>query len=653
MDNYQTWPLGKPVLILIKYGVHEILKYSNKGRDKLANCIEQLCNAYKGSSLKDGGGDVDFDDPAYQACYVFLYFPVLCYGISDSLQQCFDHGHLNTLLDIISRRGCLNVCALGGGPGTDLFGVKMFLNSNGYTEVMIRATVLDRHLNWKIAFNCLLSSLSGKSSVSVDYLHFEVGIRGYISHDHVKAIASADLITCSKFISAIKALPNSQQTLRRLLNQAKPGAFILYLENSKGGNTDFFSSVARQAQFIEVYSIDRDEEHSYRLPKTEKSWYINDMSQHFNFRSQRNLRVKCMLWRKTGQIPAVSPSSEGRHFSYTSPIYPALYYSRNLLGAKQIIPPNQTQNIPQKTNVVTSPTLSHPPRDWRNSIHTGYIYFDNLDKAIDNKALNDIFSEFGNMLSCKIQCDENNESNSYGFIQFEKEEAASKAIRKVNGMLHNGKEVYLGWIPRKTTHHVTTSTGNSKDIMGSKRNSSLPGMMRDVFIANLDKAIDNKALYDAFSVFGKILSCKILCDENNESKGYGFIQFKSEDAASKAISKVNGMLHNGKQVYLSHMIRRKARAAEKVDKMKSYINVYVKNLNLDITDDQLVEKFSKYGKIVSAKVMRDENSKSRGFGFVSFENHDAASKAIQDMKNIDTKCYIVRAQKQPKIKLND
>ena len=57
-----------------------------------------------------------------------------------------------------------------------------------------------------------------------------------------------------------------------------------------------------------------------------------------------------------------------------------------------------------------------------------------------------------------------------------------------------------------------------------------------------------------------------------------------------------------------------------------YTNVYVKNFGDDYDDDKLRMQFEKYGSIVSAVVMRDGAFRSRGFGFVSFESHDAAAK---------------------------
>lgn len=56
-----------------------------------------------------------------------------------------------------------------------------------------------------------------------------------------------------------------------------------------------------------------------------------------------------------------------------------------------------------------------------------------------------------------------------------------------------------------------------------------------------------------------------------------------------------------------------------------FTNLYVKNFGEEITDDDLSELFAKFGKIVSAVVMKDRNNgKSMGYGFVSFEEHPAA-----------------------------
>ena len=61
--------------------------------------------------------------------------------------------------------------------------------------------------------------------------------------------------------------------------------------------------------------------------------------------------------------------------------------------------------------------------------------------------------------------------------------------------------------------------------------------------------------------------------------------------------------------------------------------------------------FEPYGIVTSAKVMYedDKNLKSRGFGFVAFENPEAAEQAVNDMNNktIDGRnLYVGRAQKK-------
>lgn len=163
----------------------------------------------------------------------------------------------------------------------------------------------------------------------------------------------------------------------------------------------------------------------------------------------------------------------------------------------------------------------------------------------------------------------------------------------------------------------------------------------------MDKGLDNKALYDTFSTFGKILSCKIATDSSGQSKGYGFVQFETEEAAKAAIENLNGMLINDKQVYVGPFVRKEERdtATEKA----KFNNVYVKNLAESTTEEELKKIFSEYGTITSVVVMRDGEGKSKGFGFVNFEEPDDAAcsvEALNGKKFDDKEWFVGKAQKK-------
>ena len=91
-------------------------------------------------------------------------------------------------------------------------------------------------------------------------------------------------------------------------------------------------------------------------------------------------------------------------------------------------------------------------------------------------------------------------------------------------------------------------------------------------------------------------------DENGSSKGYGFVHFETEEAARSAIEKVNGMLLNGKKVFVGRFMSRKERLEILGDKAKKFTNVYIKNFGEGMDDVKLREIFDPYGKIISAKV---------------------------------------------------
>lgn len=66
--------------------------------------------------------------------------------------------------------------------------------------------------------------------------------------------------------------------------------------------------------------------------------------------------------------------------------------------------------------------------------------------------------------------------------------------------------------------------------------------------------------------------------------------------------------------------------------MVDYTNLYIKNLDLNVKSVDLFNNFRRFGRIISARVMKNAQTKqSKGFGFVSFSKADEAQKAKHEM----------------------
>ncbi|CAI2192513.1 9457_t:CDS:2, partial [Funneliformis geosporum] len=82
-------------------------------------------------------------------------------------------------------------------------------------------------------------------------------------------------------------------------------------------------------------------------------------------------------------------------------------------------------------------------------------------------------------------------------------------------------------------------------------------------------------------------------------------------------------------------------------------NLFIKNLDANISSSDLFNHFRKFGRIISARVMRDQDSgNSKGFGFVSYTNAEEADKAKSYMhgKTLGTKQIVVRLHEPKKLR---
>ena len=66
------------------------------------------------------------------------------------------------------------------------------------------------------------------------------------------------------------------------------------------------------------------------------------------------------------------------------------------------------------------------------------------------------------------------------------------------------------------------------------------------------------------------------------------------------------------------------------------MNIYVGNLSWTMTDDDLMNLFTQYGTVSSAKILKDKmNGRSKGFGFVEMEDDEAAKTAIASLNETE------------------
>lgn len=73
--------------------------------------------------------------------------------------------------------------------------------------------------------------------------------------------------------------------------------------------------------------------------------------------------------------------------------------------------------------------------------------------------------------------------------------------------------------------------------------------MVNIFIANLDWSITSEDLKTTFSTFGEVHYAHVVFEkETKRSKGYGYVEMESAEAAIAAIEALNGMEINGRAI---------------------------------------------------------------------------------------------------------
>ncbi|KLO14704.1 polyadenylate binding protein [Schizopora paradoxa] len=291
--------------------------------------------------------------------------------------------------------------------------------------------------------------------------------------------------------------------------------------------------------------------------------------------------------------------------------------------------PQQQVVQPHAPSPAPAPAYAGAPSSGA-SAPSASLYVGELDLSVTEAQLFEIFNMIGPVASIRVCRDAvTRRSLGYAYVNYLNASDGERALEQLNYSLIKNRACRIMWSQRDPALRKT-GQGN-------------------IFIKNLDDTIDHKALHDTFAAFGNVLSCKVATDEAGRSRGFGFVHYETAEAAETAIKAVNGMLLNDKKVYVGHYQSKRERQAQMDEAKAQFTNLYVKNVDAEVTEDEFMEMFSKYGTVTSAVIQRDEEGKSKGFGFVNFEDHEAAQAAVEGLQDTEIKgkkIFVTRAQKK-------
>uniref|UniRef100_A0A5B6YNQ3 RRM domain-containing protein n=1 Tax=Davidia involucrata TaxID=16924 RepID=A0A5B6YNQ3_DAVIN len=168
--------------------------------------------------------------------------------------------------------------------------------------------------------------------------------------------------------------------------------------------------------------------------------------------------------------------------------------------------------------------------------------------------------------------------------------------------------------------------------MGSRRSDfgdgASPGK---IFIGGLAKDTTLDTFVRYFGKYGEIIDSVIMKDRHTgRPRGFGFITYADPSVVDTVIAETHVI--NGKQVEIKRTIP-KGSAESKDFKTKK---IFVGGIPTSVTEDELKNFFSKYGKVVEHEIIRDHASRrSRGFGFIVFDSEQVVDNILVNGNMID------------------
>ena len=281
----------------------------------------------------------------------------------------------------------------------------------------------------------------------------------------------------------------------------------------------------------------------------------------------------------------------------------------------------------------------------KEKLQSHNVFVRSVPKDLKHTDLQKKFEGLGKIKSLKVSLNSDHTSRGYGFICFQDEATATKAVEA-----------------SKNDPEVVAVKFEPKD------RRSFRMLNNNVYVKNIPLGKTDAEIKAMFAAYGNIKSLVLL---KNDIGQYGFVCYDDPkgvskeygpECAAKAIEGLNGQdMGNELKLYVRHAMKKSDRELEKqrdtlrYKTSKKRCNLYVKNFPNNWTSDDLQNLFKQFGAIENIKL---EKGKNGSFAFVCFKQPDSAAVAKQTLNNstYDGKTLMINhyeIKEQRKIQIED
>uniref|UniRef100_A0A8C1A9A9 RNA binding motif protein 19 n=1 Tax=Cyprinus carpio carpio TaxID=630221 RepID=A0A8C1A9A9_CYPCA len=316
---------------------------------------------------------------------------------------------------------------------------------------------------------------------------------------------------------------------------------------------------------------------------------------------------------------------------------------RMALGETQIV--QETRQF-LLDNGVSLDSFSQAAGQRSNSV----ILVKNLPSGVQVAELEALFSPHGSLGRVLLP-----PSGLTAIVEFLEPTEAKRALMKLAYTKFQHVPLYLEWAPvavfttptapkpevkKKDTSAENNDSAKKEEVEEEEEEEEeqiLPGST--LFIKNLNFNTSEEALWETFSKCGVVKSCTISKKRDKAGKllsmGYGFVQYKTPEAAQKAMRQLQHCKVDEHQLELKISEREvksgvgKPKRGKQTARKQTTSKILVRNIPFQATVKELRELFCTFGELKTVRLPKKGISGAhRGFGFIDFLTKQDAKKAF-------------------------